>query len=213
MSGPSRRVFALGIAGIGVGLAVDGCGGTGHSSHAKSHAAATPASPYSGDLRTAALAAAVENQAVSAYQAVDAALRAGKYGPAVPGLAAFVESAMAHHSEHAASWSNVLHGAGKPDVAGSPLSGHAQLMASIGAATSTDGIVAVLQDLETRAARTYIAAVGRLSGSSAIAVSAATIAPVEAMHAAALAYAFTGRSAVVGTLGTAGAVPVTALTV
>ncbi|MEY9930895.1 putative membrane protein [Catenulispora sp. GP43] len=211
MSGPSRRVFTFGIAGI-AGLTVGGCGGGGHG-HSKSRGASgTTPSPYTGDLRTAALAAAVENQAVSAYQGVDAALRAGKYGPAVPGLAAFVQTAMAHHTEHAASWNNVLRGAGKPVVVGSPLSGHA-LTAAIGAATSADAVVAALQNLEVQASQTYIAAVGRLSGSSAIAVSAATIAPVEAMHAAALAYAFTGRSAVGEALGTVGAVPVTALTV
>ncbi len=75
MSGQSRRAFTFGVTGLCVGLTLDAC---------SSHSAAP--SPYSGDLRTVALAAALENQAVSAYQAFDAALHAGKFGKAIPAL-------------------------------------------------------------------------------------------------------------------------------
>lgn len=200
--GHSRRAFVLGISGLGVGLALEACGGG---------TVATP-SPYSGDLRTAALAAAVENQAVSAYQAIDAALRGGKLGPAVPALAAFVQTAMAHHVQHAATWNAILRDAHKPIVTGVPLAGNAQVMSTVGSASDLGAAVAAIQRLETQAAQTYTAAIESLTGLGSAVTAAATIAPVEAMHAAALGYVFGGQSAVVGLLGTGGAVPITALT-
>lgn len=202
-SGRSRRAFVLGISGLGVGLALEACGGG---------AVAAP-SPYSGELRTAALAVALENQAVSAYQAIDAALRAGKLGPAVPALAAFVQTALAHHVQHAATWNAILRAAHKPAVTGIPLSGNAQVMSTVGSASDLGAAVAAVQRLEIQAAQTYTAAIESLTGLGSTVTAAATIAPVEAMHAAALGYLFGGRSAVAGFLGTGGVVPITALTV
>ena len=201
MSGLPRRTFTLGVAGLGVGLAVGAC---------SSPAAA--ASPYSGDLRTVALAAALENQAVSAYQAVGALLRGGKLGPAIPALSAFVQTATAHHVQHAATWNAILRGARKPVVTGTPLSGNGQLMDSIHAASDIDQLVAAVRGMETQAAQTHTAAVGKLAAAGAALTAAATIAPVEAMHAAALGYLLSGQSAVVGFIDTGGALSTTALT-
>ena len=201
MSGPHRRTFALGVAGAGIGLALGGC------------ASSDPAtSPYSGDLRTVALAAALENQAVSAYRAVDTALRAGKFGPTIPALSAFVQAATAHHVAHAATWNAILRGAHKPVVTGTPLSGNAQLMSSIQAASDVDELVAAVHGMETQAAQTHTAAVGNLTESGPAVTAAATIGPVEAMHAAALGYLLGGKSAVVGFIGTGGALSTTVLT-
>ena len=200
-SGPRRRTFAVGVAGIGAGLALGAC-----SSHA------APASPYSGDLRTVALAAALENQAVSAYRAVDALLRGGKLGPAIPALSAFVQTATAHHVQHAATWNAILHSARKPVVSGTPLSGNTQLMNSIQAASNVDELVAAVRGMETQAAQTHTAAVGKLAASGPAVTAAVTIAPVEAMHAAALGYLLSGRSAVVSFIGTGRALSTTALT-
>lgn len=202
MSGYSRRTFALGAAGIGIGLAVSGCGSS-----------APPPSPYAGDLRAVALAAALENQAVSAYQAVGSALRSGKYGPAIPALSAFVESATAHHVQHAATWNAILRGARKPVVTDTPLSGNSQLMSSIQGASDVHALVAAVRGMETQAAQTHAAAVGRLAAGGPAVTAAATIAPVEAMHAAALGYLLAGQSAVAGFIGTGGALSTTALTV
>lgn len=201
-SGQSRRAFVLGISGLGVGLALEACGGG---------TAAAP-SPYTGELRTAALAAALENQAVSAYQAIDSALRAGKLGPQVPALAAFVRTAMAHHVQHAATWNAILGAAHKPTITGVPLTGNADVMSAVGGASDVAAAVAAVQRLEVQAAQTYTAAIEQLTGLGPAVSAAATIAPVEAMHAAALGYVFSGQSAVVGFLGTGGAVPITALT-
>jgi len=123
--GMSRRSFVGGAAGIGIVLALDACSG--------SHSSAP--SPYTGDLRSVALAAALENQAVDAYRAVHAALGTGRFGPQVPALAAFVQTALEHHSRHAETWNAILRDARKPAVSGAPLSGHARLMKTIGAAT------------------------------------------------------------------------------
>lgn len=200
MSGHSRRAFAVGVTGLWVGLALDAC------------SSPAPPSPYTGDLRTVALAAALENQAVSAYQAVDAALRAGKLGPAVPALAAFVHTAIAHHTQHAATWNAILRTARKPAVTGTPLAGNGQLMSTISGASDVAAVVSAVRHLETQAAQTYTAALENLKGVGPAVTAAATIAPVEAMHAAALGYVFSGQSAVADFLGTGGAVSVKALT-
>ena len=201
MNGQSRRAFTLGITGLCVGLTMDAC----------SSRAAAP-SPYSGDLRTVALAAALENQAVSAYRAVDAALRAGKLGKAIPALAAFVQTATAHHVRHAEMWNAILRDAHKPTITGTPLSGNTQLMSTIDAASTVDALVSAVQRLEIQAAQTYTAAAGNLKSLSTAVSAAATIAPVEAMHAAALGYVVSGRSAVDSLLDTGGALPITTLT-
>jgi hypothetical protein len=201
MSGLQRRTFALGAAGVGVGLVLSACSSPGPA-----------ASPYAGDLRTVALAAALENQAVSAYRAVDVALRAGKLGPAIPALSAFVQAATAHHVAHAATWNAILRSARKPVVSGTPLSGNTQLMNTIQAASNLDELVAAVQGMETQAAQTHTAAVGKLTESGPAVTAAATIAPVEAMHAAALGYLLSGKSAVVSFIGTDAALSTTALT-
>jgi hypothetical protein len=199
--GPTRRSFVGGAAAVGIGLALDACSGS------------RPApSPYSGDLRGVALAAALENQAVSAYQAVGTALRAGRLGPEIPALSAFVQTAMDHHSQHAVTWNAILRDARRPVVADTPLSGHARLMKAIAAATSVAEVVAAVQRLENQAAQTHLAAAGNLTGTGAAVLAAATIAPVEAMHAASLGYLLSGRSEVTGFLGTAEAMPVSELT-
>lgn len=202
MSGQPRRTFALGVAGVGIGLALDACAG---------HPAPV-SSPYSGDLRTVALAAALENQAVSAYRAVDTALRAGRFGPAIPALSAFVQAATAHHVQHAASWNAILRNARKPVVTGTPLSGNSDLMNSIQAASTVNELVAAVHSMETQAAQTHTAAVGNLTAAGPAVTAAATIAPVEAMHAAALGYLLSGKSSVVSFIGTGGALSTKALT-
>lgn len=201
MNGQSRRAFILGASGLCVGVTLDACSG---------HAAAP--SPYSGDLRTVALAAALENQAVSAYRAVDAALRAGKLGKAIPALTAFVQAATAHHVQHAAIWNAILRDAHKPAVTGTPLSGNDDLMNTISGTSDVNAVVSAMQRLETQAAQTHTAAAGSLKSLAPATSAAATIAPVEAMHAAALGYLVSGRSAVVSLLDTGGALPISTLT-
>ena len=201
MSGQSRRAFTAGAFGLCLGLALDACSGP-----------AAP-SPYSGPLRTVALAAALENQAVSAYQAVGEALRAGKFGPAIPALSAFVQAATAHHVQHATTWNAILSKAHKPTVTGTPLSNNAQVMSAITGAPDAHSALAAVHNLEIQAAQTYAAAIASLTGVQAAVSAAATIAPVEAMHGAALGYLFSGQSTVVDFLDVGRAVSTNALTV
>jgi len=200
MSGHSRRAFTAGALGLCLGLALDAC------------SSPTPPSPYAGPLRTVALAAALENQAVSAYQAVDAALHAGKFGPAIPALSAFVKAATTHHVQHAAIWNGILSKAHKPTVTGTPLSNNAQVMSAITGAPDAHSAIAAVHNLEIQAAQTFAAAIAGLTGLQPAVSAAATIAPVEAMHAATLGYLFSGQSAVVDFLGNGGAVSTNALT-
>jgi hypothetical protein len=200
MNGYSRRSFIAGTAGLGLSFALDAC------------SSAAP-SPYSGELRTVALAAALENQAVNAYKTIDSALSAGKLGPAIPALSAFVQAAHAHHVQHAATWNAILRAAHKPAVTETPLSGNGQVTSLIGSVSSAAAAVAALQHLETQAAQTHTAAVADLTSLGAAVTAVATIAPVEAMHAAALGYLFGGPSAVNDFIGTSGALSVKELTV
>ncbi|WP_052434268.1 ferritin-like domain-containing protein [Streptacidiphilus melanogenes] len=193
MNAPTRRAFVLGCAGLGAGLALDAC-------------SSTPPSPYTtADLRTVALAAALENQAVSAYQALDAALRAGRLGRPDPALEAFVRTATTHHTAHATTWNTILRDARKPVVSGVPLTDHGSVMHTIAAASSVAGALSALRDLERRTAQTHVAAAGSLRGDGPAVLAAATIAPVEAMHAATLDWLSGGRSGVTSPLGTGGA--------
>ncbi|MCF2531035.1 ferritin-like domain-containing protein [Yinghuangia sp. KLBMP8922] len=56
-----------------------------------------------GDLQVVALATALENQAVAAYQAAGA----GKRGTVQPAVASFAATAMAQHADHAKAWNAV----------------------------------------------------------------------------------------------------------
>jgi hypothetical protein len=200
VTGYSRRAFVTGTAGLGLALALDAC------------SSPSPPSPYAGQLRTVALAAALENQAVSAYRSIDSALTAGKLGPAIPALAAFVKTAMAHHVQHAATWNAILAKAHKPTVTGTPLSGNGQVMDTIGASKDAEAAIAALQHLETQAAQTHTAAISSLTNLETAVTAAAAIAPVEAMHAATLGYLFGGQSAVAEFIGTGGALSIKELT-
>lgn len=201
MTGFSRRAFVAGTAGLGVMAALDAC------------SSPAPTSPYAGQLRTVALAAALENQAVAAYQSIESALSAGKLGPVAPALTAFVKSATAHHQQHAKAWNAILAAARKPTVSGAPLVNNGQVTGAIGSVKDADAAIAALQGLEIKAAQTHTAAMGDLTNLGAAVTAAATIAPVEAMHAAVLGYLFGGRSAVVEFIGTGGALSTKELTV
>jgi len=182
-----RRAFVLGLGGVGACLAVDACSGADPGRSA--------ASAYTGDYRMMALAAALENQAVSAYLALRAAVgrdaRAGR-GSGRPGgsgsaFARLADACARQHAQHAATWNAILRAAHKPAVAGIPLSGRlSPVNAARSAATLNDAISIALR-LEVQAAETYIVAVSSLSSPAGVAA-AASIAPVEAMHAAILRF-------------------------
>ncbi len=178
--GVSRRAFTTGAvavtglaAGLGAGLAVVGCTGSG----------ASTASAYRGDLRIAALAVALENEAVSVYRALLAAARAGRLGRDTGALTGLARTCLRQHSEHAMTWNAVLRAGHAPTITGIPLAGHQLVMTRLGRLDSVSETSMFAASLEARASQTFVAAAGRLRGPVSIAT-AAGIAPVEAMHAA-----------------------------
>ncbi|MGA5822898.1 ferritin-like domain-containing protein [Kitasatospora sp. NPDC094028] len=191
---PGRRRFLLGAGGAAAALTLAACSG---SKSVKdpvptSPAGATPGSPspsggYTGDLRVVALAVALENQAVGAYKAALDAASAGKLGAVPPAVATFVTTAMAQHADHAKAWNSALTGAGLPAINDVPLSNQADTMAALAKAASVGDVAKLALELEDQAAQTYLFTTYSVTGPAGIAT-AASVAPVEAMHAAILNY-------------------------
>ncbi|GAA3035659.1 hypothetical protein GCM10020229_53800 [Kitasatospora albolonga] len=191
-----RRRFLLGVGGVGAALVLAACSSDPKATNAVSSpsASGTSAKPsasasgqYTGDLQVVALATALENQAVGAYQAALDAAKAGKLGTVPSAVATFVTTAMAQHADHAKAWNAVLTGAGKPAVTNVPLSNQADVTAALGKVTDVGSVAKLALQLEDQAAQTYLFATYNVTSPAGIAT-AATIAPVEAMHAAILHY-------------------------
>jgi len=193
----SRRGFLLGAGGVAAALALAACSSSGSTKASSSGAGGTPmasgspspsasmSSLYTGDLQVVALATALENQAVGAYTAALAAAKAGKLGTVPAAVGTFATTAMAQHADHAKAWNAVLTGAGKPAITGVPLSNQPATLKALGAASSAGAVAQLALDLENQAAQTYLFATYNVSSAGGIAT-AASIAPVEAMHAAIL---------------------------
>ncbi|WP_034260848.1 ferritin-like domain-containing protein [Actinospica robiniae] len=188
-----RRGFLLGLGGTGVALALAACSSnSSNSSNASGSGTQNPNtraassgsamnSPYTSDLKVVAL----ENQAVGAYKAALTAAQAGKLGTVPPAVATFVQTAMSQHQDHAKAWNAVLTGAGVPAITNVPLTNQPATIRALGAATSVGAVAKLALELENQAAETYLFATAHVSSAAGIAT-AASIAPVEAMHAAVL---------------------------
>jgi hypothetical protein len=191
----SRRGFLLGAGGVAAALALAACSSSSSAKTSSGGASGTPmasgspspsmSSLYTGDLQVVALATALENQAVGAYGAALAAAKAGKLGTVPAAVGTFATTAMAQHADHAKAWNAVLTGAGKPAISNVPLSNQPATLKALGAATSAGAVAQLALDLENQAAQTYLFAAYNVTSAGGIAT-AASIAPVEAMHAAIL---------------------------
>jgi hypothetical protein len=183
----ARRRFFMGVGGVGVGVALAACGSGGSSSSGSpsSSAPAKPASKYTGDLKVVALATALENQAIAAYTAALSAAKAGKLGSVPPAVGQFAMTAMSQHADHAKAWNAVLTSANVPTITGIPLSGQPAVEKALGSVTNVGDVAKLALQLENQAAQTYLFAEANVSSAGGIST-AATIAPVEAMHAAIL---------------------------
>ncbi|PPK67082.1 ferritin-like domain-containing protein [Actinokineospora auranticolor] len=183
-----RRGFLMGVGGVSaLGLAACSSNDTGSSNKTTTAAppATTAAATYEGDLKVVALAAALENLAVTAYTgALDAAGK-GTLGTVPPAIGVFVQTAMKQHKDHAGAWNGVLSKAGKPTITDAPLSITADQVKALGAAKSVPDVAKLALDLENAAAQTYTFATANVTDAGGI-MTAATIQPVEAMHAAIL---------------------------
>jgi len=183
----TRRSFFLGAAGAVALGAAAACSSRPAATRATSSAAPPPAPPetYPGDLKMVAVATALENLAVSAYEGVLKKAGAGELGAVPPAVATFVQTAMKQHADHAQAWSMVLSRAGKPPISDAPLSVTQDQMAKLAAAKSVSDVARFALDLENVAAQSYTFTVANVSDPSAI-MTAATIQPVETMHVAIL---------------------------
>jgi hypothetical protein len=185
----ARRSFLAGVGGAVVIGSVAACSSSKSGGGSSTPAAAGTSSlpKYTGDLKIVALAAALENLAVTAYQ--DALTMAGKgqFGTVPPAVATFVTTAMKQHQDHAAAWNGVLQKAKLPVVTGAPLTITKDQVAMLQAAKSVPDVAKLALNLENVAADTYTFATANVSDAGGI-MTAATIQPVETMHAAILSF-------------------------
>ncbi|MFD3518221.1 ferritin-like domain-containing protein [Streptomyces sp. NPDC058657] len=184
----ARRRFLVGAGAAAATLALAACGGKSEVRAAPTGAPSkSPSGTYTGDLKVVALAAALENQAVGAYQAALKAAKDGKLGDVPPAFATFAQTAMSQHKDHAAAWNAILSSAGKPKVSGIPLSNHDDVTTALGKVKDVPGVAKLALQLEDQATQTYVFAASNVESKGGI-NTAATIAPVEAMHSAILHY-------------------------
>lgn len=210
----SRRNFLLGsFAVVGVG-ALAACGSSssgGTSATTGSTSSPSGSSPYTGDLKVVALAAALENLAVAGYGLVLSSAGKGAYGKVPAAIGEFATVVQKQHSDHAAAWNGVLKGAGLPQVTGTPLTIASGAVASLKGAKTIGDVAKVALGLENAAAQTYVFAAANVTDPGGIAT-AASIAPVEAMHAAILSFVLGQYPVPNSDIGISGAVQPSALT-
>ncbi len=140
---------------------------------------------FTGDLKIVALAAALENLAVAAYTGALKKAAAGQLGTVPPAIAGFITTARRQHSDHAAAWNAVLTKANLPAIKGTPLTIAAPTIAKLNQASTVSEVAKLALSLENSAADTYTFAVANVKNKGGI-MTAASIQPVEAMHAAIL---------------------------
>jgi hypothetical protein len=210
----NRRAFLLGgaaVVGAGVlaacGSSSSGSGGPG----AKPTASASSGSPYLGDLKVVALAAALENLAVAGYGLALANAKKGRYGAVPPAVADFVVTARKQHSDHAAAWNGVLAQSGLPKITMPSLTITPGAVAALKGAKSITEVAQIALNLENAASETYVFATANVTDAGGIAT-AASIAPVEAMHAAILSFVLGKYPVPNPDIGISNAVPPSALT-
>jgi hypothetical protein len=210
----ARRSFLLGMGGAVALGSVAAC----TSSKSKTTGAgtgagttATKGATYTGDLKVVALAAALENLAVTAYQGALTMAGKGQLGTVPPAVATFVQTAMKQHMDHAQAWNGVLQKAGKPAVTGAPLTITQDQVAMLQAAKSVPDVAKLALNLENAAAATYTFATANVSDAGGI-MTAATIQPVETMHAAILSFVLGEYPVPLSFIGISNAVQPSALT-
>lgn len=178
----SRRSVLVGAtATLGAGFALGGCTGSAHRP--------ASVSAYTGDFRLVALNVALENQAIGVYRTLLAAARKGRLGGpgSVLTLVSLTQTCLAQHAEHAGRWNAILRSGHKPVISDVPLAGQESIRRAAEAAVTVGQAAALAVEVESRAEQTFVAAIGHLDSAGAVAA-AASIAPVEAMHAAVLRF-------------------------
>jgi hypothetical protein len=149
---------------------------------------------YQGDYRLVALATALENLTVTAYDVALRRVTDRALGPVPPAIAMFLQGARQQHADHAAVWNSALTRRGLPPVTDTPLAIAGQIVTEAGGTASIVDVMTLALRLEEMAAQTYTRAAGELSDRPTLATVAA-VAPVECMHVAVLNF-LTGHSPV-----------------
>ncbi|HUY06544.1 MAG TPA: ferritin-like domain-containing protein [Acidimicrobiales bacterium] len=137
------------------------------------------------DVRVAALAASLENLAVSTYGSALSAATTGKLGAVPSALANFVKTAMAQHKDHAAAWNAIISSAGYDKITAPNAVIGASVAKAFSKVTDVPGVALLALSLEEAASATYLEAIDVLGVHQAI-ETAATIQPVEMQHVAIL---------------------------
>ncbi|HVV77372.1 MAG TPA: ferritin-like domain-containing protein [Mycobacteriales bacterium] len=210
----SRRSLLFGslaVAGVGVLAACGSSSSGGGKTATGTTGSPSGSSPYMGDLKVVALAAALENLAVAGYGLVLSNATKGAYGKVPPAIAEFATVVQKQHKDHGAAWNSVLKGAGLPQVTGTPLTIAPQAVSALKSAKTLGDVAKVARGLESAAAQTYVFAAANVSDSGGIAT-AASIAPVEAMHEAILLFVLGQYPVPNADIGISGAVQPSALT-
>jgi hypothetical protein len=213
-----RRTFLMGMGGVvvlGAAAPSSSSKDTKNSSAGGGGGTSAPSSDmggvYTGDLKVVALAAALENLAVTAYQGALTKAGKGELGKVPPAVATFVTTAMKQHQDHSDAWNSVLKKAGKPAISGAPLTITKDQVAMLNAAKSVPDVARLALALENAAAETYTFAAINVTDAGGI-MTAATIQPVETMHAAILSFVLGEYPVPVSFIGTSNAVQPSALT-
>ncbi len=191
----SRRSFVLGGVGAAGALALAACGSSGSSASATSSSSVSPSASagtetsteLASDLRIVGLAAALESQAIDAYGYVLTQAVKGTYGTVPGAIGTFVTTAKAQHVDHLGAWNSILTTNGKAKVTSPQLTVAAAQIQALQAHTTLTQVAEQALTLENIAAQTYLEAEKAVVNPGGYTI-AATIAPVEAMHAAILHY-------------------------
>ena len=130
---------------------------------------------------------------------------AGKLGKVPPAIATFAATAMKQHQDHAAGWNSVLTKSNVKPVTTPALTITKTEVAKLGQAKNVVDVAKLALTLEDAAAATYQFAVGAVHDPAGI-VQAATIQPVEAMHAAILNFVLGQYPVPMSDIGTSGAI-------
>ncbi|MGH8860637.1 MAG: ferritin-like domain-containing protein [Jatrophihabitantaceae bacterium] len=219
-----RRSFLLGVGGVAVVGGVAACSSSGGTTGTSSGPSTSPTSgpptssstpagsKYTGDLKVVALAAALENLAVAAYGGAIQMAGQKKLGAVPPAVATFAATAMSQHKDHAAGWNSVLSKNNVPAITNTPLTIAKGEVAKLGQAKNVIDVAKLALSLENAAAATYQFAVMNVTDPGGI-VQAATIQPVEAMHAAILNFVLGQYPVPMNDIGITEAVQPSALTV
>lgn len=183
----SRRGFLIGAGALAGGAVLAACssGSSSSTSTTTRPSGSSSSSKLTGDLAVAALAASLENLAVTAYGDVLTAASAGKLGTVPPVVANFATTVKAQHSQHAQAWNSAITASGHPAITYPDPVLTPVITKDFGKVTDVTGAAKLALMLEDVAAATYQSAVNAVMSTSSVKV-AASIQPVEMQHAAIL---------------------------